>query len=166
MRRSLAPLILSAALFAPAARAEHARINLDVSAAGEQQTAFVDQTPPESGKNDRPVLRARAGEKIKVQWIFTNLYPHKTLANVVVHFYIAREQAVGQKKLPNLNDEQGLIIETAFDMDFKPGGKAGARTSVTIDTPGVYLVRVESRQTDSDHEHFAAIDLVIEDKAP
>lgn len=166
MRRLITALALSVALFAQTARAEHAKINLEVSSPDDKETAFVDQTPPESGKNPRPVLKARVGEKIKVQWFFTNVYPHKTLANVVVHFYIAREQKVGQKNLPDLDDENGLIVETAFDMDFKPGARAGARTSITIDTPGVYLVRVESRQTGSDHEHFAALDLVIEDNEP
>ena len=41
--------------------------------------------------------------------------------------------------------------------------KAGARTRVKIDRPGVYLVRIETRNTQSDHEHFAAIDLVVEE---
>ena len=39
--------------------------------------------------------------------------------------------------------------------------------TLKIDTPGAYLVRVESRNTHSDHEHFAAIDLVVtNEKAP
>jgi hypothetical protein len=46
-------------------------------------------------------------------------------------------------------------------MDFKPGAKAGQRHTVRIDAPGVYLIRVESGKTQSDHEHFAAIDLVV-----
>ena len=54
------------------------------------------------------------------------------------------------------------MLETAFDMDFKPGAKAGQRNTLRIDTPGVYLIRVETRETQSDHEHFAAIDLVVE----
>ena len=58
-----------------------------------------------------------------------------------------------------------MIIETAFDMDFKPGGKAGQKSSVKIDAPGVYLIRLETRNTQSDHEHFAAIDLVVGDEA-
>ena len=164
MRRPLALLAAAAALAATTARAEHAKINLDVIAPGGQQTAHVDQTPPESGKNPRPVLRARAGEPIKVQWVLTNVYPHKTLRDVVVHFYIARQERVGQKTLPPLGDD--VVVETAFDMDFKPGAKAGARTTVRIDQPGVYLVRVETRQTGSDHEHFAAIDLVIAGDKP
>lgn len=142
------------------ARAEHAKINLDVVAPGGQQTAFVDQTPPPSGKNPRPVLRAKAGEPIRVNWMLTNAYPHTTLANVVVHFFIAREAKVGQKELPDPNGD--FVVESAFEMDFKPGAKAGQKNTLRIDEPGVYLIRVETRQTNSDHEHFSAIDLVIE----
>jgi hypothetical protein len=145
---------------------EHAKVNLDVSASGEKVTAFVDQTPPEHGKNPRPVIKARVGEPIKIEWTFTNVYPHKTLENVVVHFYVAKEQAVGQKPTPDLSIEENVVLETAFEMDFKPGAKAGARTKIRVDKPGTYLIRVESRLTPSDHEHFAAVDLVVEAEKP
>jgi hypothetical protein len=152
---------LAALTLSSAARAEHAKITLDVSAPGaQQQTAFVDQTPPVSGKNPRPVLKAKAGDPIKVQWMLTNVYPHKTLENVVVHFFIARESKVGTKEAPDLSGD--VVLESAFEMDFKPGAKAGQRNTLRITTPGVYLVRVETKQTQSDHEHFAAIDLVVE----
>jgi hypothetical protein len=146
------------------ALAEHAKINLDVSSPTDKQTAFVDQTPPDSGKNPRPVLKAKAGEPIRVQWTFTNVYPHKTLENIVVHFFIARIEKVGQKEPADLRGD--VVLESAFEMDFKPGAKAGQRNTLRIDTPGVYLVRVESRLTQSDHEHFSAIDLVIEKEKP
>ncbi len=159
--RPTAPILLGLGLaLAAPARAEHAKISLDVVAPGGQQTAFVDQTPPASGKNPRPVLKAQAGETIRVNWMLTNVYPHKTLQNVVVHAFIARQEKVGQKDLPDPNGE--MVLESAFEMDFKPGAKAGQKNTLRIDEPGVYLVRVETRQTDSDHEHFAAIDLVIE----
>ena len=32
---------------------------------------------------------------------------------------------------------------------------------IKVAEPGVYLIRVETRDTQSDHEHFAAIDLVV-----
>jgi hypothetical protein len=160
VKRTIAVTLATIALTAPPpAHAEHAKITLDVSAPGGKQTAYMDQTPPDWGKNPRPVLKARVGDPIKIQWMFINIYPHKTLENVVVHFFVAREAKAGQKELPELTDD--VVLEAAFDMDFKPGGKAGQRQSIRIDTPGVYLVRVESRQTQSDHEHFAAIDLVI-----
>ena len=148
-------------LVATSARGEHARINLDVVAPGGQQTSFVDQTPPASGKNPRPVLKAKVGETIRVQWTYTNTYPNKTLTDVVVHFFIARQEKVGQKDLPEMNGD-GVIVESAFEMDFKPGAKAGQKQTLRIDHPGVYLVRIETRQTNSDHEHFSAMDLVIE----
>jgi hypothetical protein len=157
--RATLGLILACGL---SARAEHAKINLDVNSKAAQETAFVDQTPPDWGKNPRPVVKAKAGEPIKIQYMLTNVYPHKTLENVVVHFYVAKQSKTGQKETPNLNDEKNVVIESAFEMDFKPGAKAGARTTIKVDKPGVYLVRVETKQTQSDHEHFAAIDLVVE----
>jgi hypothetical protein len=160
MRRLIVPTLLLA--LTSVARAEHAKITLDVSGKTTHETAFVDQTPPDSGKNPRPVVKAKAGEPIKIQYVLTNVYPHKTLENVVVHFFVARQAKVAQKDLPNLGDEKNVVLESAFEMDFKPGAKAGARTSFKIDAPGVYLVRVETKQTQSDHEHFAAIDLVVE----
>ena len=143
--------------------AEHAKVSLDISSSGEQVTAFVDQTPPEHGKNPRPVLKVKANKPIKILWMFTNVYPHKTLENVVIHFYVAREGKVGQAATPDLSVEANVVFESAIEMDFKPGAKAGGRNTLKIDQPGTYLVRVESRQTNSDHEHFAAVDLVVEE---
>jgi hypothetical protein len=140
-------------------RGEHAKINLEVSAPGGQVSASVDQTPPAWGKNPRPVLKAKVHDAIRVNFMLTNVYPHKKLENVVVHFYIAAVKNTGQHELPDLNKE--VFTETAFEMDFKPGAKAGQRGTFRIDQPGVYLVRVETRNTQSDHEHFAAVDLVI-----
>lgn len=162
MRRSSTGLVVIAAgwIWVSPARAEHAKIQLDVSTARDQVSAFVDQTPPEWGKNPRQILKAKANEPIRIQYILTNVYPHKTLENVVVHFFVVRQQKPGQKELPDLKGD--VVIESAFDMDFKPGGKAGQRTTLKIDTPGAYLIRVETRNTQSDHEHFSAIDLVVE----
>ena len=144
-------------------RAEHAKINLEVTVGRETATAHVDQTPPDSGKNPRPVVKAKVNEPIRINYLLTNVYPHKTLENVVVHFYVARQNKVGQKELPDLKGD--VVTESAFDMDFKPGGKAGQRTTLKIDTPGVYLIRIETRNTQSDHEHFSAIDLVVGESA-
>ena len=146
-------------MMASPARAEHAKINLEVTVGGTNVAAFVDQTPPDWGKNPRPVIKAKINEPIRINYLFTNVYPHKTLENVVVHFFIARQKKVGQKELPDLKGD--VVMESAFDMDFKPGSKAGQRSTVKIDAPGVYLIRIESRNTQSDHEHFAAIDLVV-----
>jgi hypothetical protein len=148
-------------LVATTARAEHAKVTLDVESGGKKETAFVDQTPPATGKNPRPVIKVKAGETIKIQWTLTNVYPNKTLPDVLVHSYVVKQTKVGQKELPVIDDD--VEMETAYRMDFKPGGKSGARCKLKIDKPGVYLVRVETSDTQSDHEHFAAIDLVVEE---
>jgi hypothetical protein len=153
---------LVASAIAQYSRAEHAKINLEVTTGAENVAAYVDQTPPDWGKNPRRVIKAKANETIRIQYLLTNVYPHKTLENVVVHFFIARQKKVGQKELPDLKGD--VVIETAFEMDFKPGSKAGQRSTVKIDAPGVYLIRIETRNTQSDHEHFAAIDLVVGDE--
>jgi hypothetical protein len=150
---------ISSALVSATARAEHAKIELEVAGRRGQVTAHVDQTPPEWGKNPRPVLKVRPDESVKVRFLLTNVYPHKTLENVVVHFVVVRQEKVGQKEVPDVKGD--VVLESAFDMDFRPGGKAGQRTTMKISEPGVYLIRVETRNTQSDHEHFAAIDLVV-----
>ncbi len=161
---AILPILLLAANPRPG-RAEHAKVNLEVTnASGEEVASFVDQTPPEHGKNPRPSIRARVGEPIKVRWAFTNVYPHKTLENVVVHFYVARQGMAGQKEAPDLAVEANIVFESAIEMDFKPGAKAGARNTLSVAKAGNYLIRVESRGTGSDHEHFAAIDLIVEAK--
>ena len=163
IRVSMVAWLLLAGLPLSAARAEHAKINLDVVVPGDQKTAFVDQTPPATGKSPRPVIKAKAGEKIKVQWMFTNVYPHKTLENVVLHFFVVREEKAGQETLPDLSSDDAAEVETALEMTFKPGTKAGQKSTIRLDTPGVYLIRIESRETQSDHEHFAAVDLIVEE---
>jgi hypothetical protein len=161
MPRLTIPLttIVMALVIAVPVRGEHAKINLEITTGRDNVAAYVDQTPPDWGKNPRPVIKAKVGEPIRINYLLTNVYPHKTLENVVVHFFIAREQKAGQKELPDLKGE--VVMESAFDMDFKPGSKAGQRSTVRIDAPGAYLVRIETRNTQSDHEHFAAIDLVV-----
>src|SRR5262249_8609643 len=82
VKRTIAVTLATTAWTAPPpAPAEHAKITLDVSAPGGKQTAYMDQTPPDWGKNPRPVLKARVGDPIKIQWMFVNIYPHKTLEN-------------------------------------------------------------------------------------
>ena len=154
---------MSAALFsllALDARAEHFDIKLlAVGPDGVTQQAFADQSPPEGGLNPRPILKARVGDRITVQFIMTNVYPHGMPADAGVHYFIVRERALGQKSVPPL--AQDVVIEGTFALDLKPQARVGARQQVVIRQPGNYLLRVESQRTQRDHEHFAAIDLQI-----
>lgn len=165
MNRAVRLGALCALYLVPAAAlAEHAKITLEVAAGTSKESAHVDQTPPESGKNPRPTIKAKAGQEIKIDWEFTNVYPHKTIEGAILHFYVAKEAKAGAKETPELGEKSpGVIVETAFEMDFKPGGRAKGHHKIKIDKPGAYLVRIETLRTDSDHEHFSAIDLVIEE---
>ena len=112
MRFSLASIAF--VLIATSASAEHAKVTLDVESGGKKETAFVDQTPPDSGKNPRPVFKVKAGEMIKIQWTLTNIYPHKTLEDVLVHSFVAKQGKVGQKDLPSLEGDVEMETATAW----------------------------------------------------
>jgi hypothetical protein len=153
-------LAAAVCLLACAARAEHFNIELVAAAEGAKESSYADQTPPAMGVNPRPVLRARAGQPITVQFIMTNVYPHGVIHNAGIRYYVVKETALGQRTLPPLDG--GLVTEGAFNLDLKPKGRIGGRMRITIPQPGNYLLRVESLRTQNTHEHFSAIDLRVE----
>ena len=160
-------LVVAAMLCLPhLARAEHARIDLQISqfdpTKGEIKlaNASVDQDPPPGGRQPRPVAKVKAGEPLVLQFMFDNLYPHKVIKDARVHYYVVPVGKIGQKTLPDLT--QNVVTEGKFTLNFKPNGRVGARVSFTISKPGIYLLRVQSENTDSDHEHFSAIDVQVE----
>jgi hypothetical protein len=154
--------ILAAALFLPSlARAEHFRIELTVKGATDEATAHSDTDPPPQGTQPRPVCHVKRGEDVIVQFFFSSNFPHDVQKDVTVRFFVAPEKAAGKKSPPDASKPS--IIESNFVMDFKPDtGRVGLRQRLHIDRAGAYLVRVGSEHSDSDHEHFAAIDLVVE----
>jgi hypothetical protein len=88
----------------------------------------------------------------------TNVYPHGSARNAGVRYYLVREKDVGQKTVPPLENP---TIQGNFTFDLKPKARIGVREQVVISQPGIYLLRVESLRTQRDHEHFAAMDLVV-----
>lgn len=143
------------------ARAEHFNIELTVKGAHDQATAHADTDPPHEGVNPRPLCHARKGEELTLQFFVGSNFPHDTIKGVVIHYYIAPEKEAGKKSPPD--PSKPAVLEGSFKMDFKPEtGRVGLRQRLHIDQPGAYVVRIESEHSDSDHEHFAALDLVIE----
>ncbi len=152
------------------ARAEHARIDLQLihidpmtGADGDAVAANADTEPPTGGFNERPVAKVQVGEPLVLQFVLTNKYPHGVLKDVTVRYYLVREDKLGQKNLPDLS--KGTVTEGKFTMNFKPDCRVGAHVAFKVTEPGLYLLRVETLNTDSDHEHFSAIDVQAE-KAP
>ncbi len=161
-------LVAIVALILPlSVHAEHARIELKViphdpvtGAEGEAVTASADTDPPQGGLNKRPVAKVTAGQPLVLQFFLTNTYPHGVKKNVTVRYFVVREEKIGQKEVPSFKD--GAVTDGKFKMPFKPACRVGAQVQFHIDKPGIYLLRVETQNTDSDHEHFSAIDIHVE----
>jgi len=143
-------------------RAEHFEINITVNTPRGQAESHWNTTPPVGGVNPRPVVKAKVGDRVKIDWLMRSEYPHGVLKGVSVHFFVVREGAIGQKPVPDL--KTGKWLESRWVMDFLPDHAARGSVQLTARTAGIYLVRVESQGTEPEagHEHFSAIDLQVE----
>jgi hypothetical protein len=167
MSRFIAVAFLVLAINPWTLRAEHANINLQVfrfdpstGQTSDQVAASADQEPPAGGVQPRPLIKVKAGEPLVFQFILINTYPHGVSKDVTVRYFVVREDAPRQKELPNLSDN--VVTQGNFLLNFRPKARVGARVSFVIRDPGVYLLRVDTLNTGSDHEHFSAIDLRVE----
>jgi len=164
--KSRCAAVLFALLFCPfAARAEHASIDLQVSQVdpltGQTRNgrASSDQEPPPSGNDKRPVVKVKARHPLTVQFIYQNTYPHGDIRDAGVEYFVVPVEKTNQKTVPDLKN---AVTRGKFTLNFKPKAKVGARVALTIQKPGIYLLRVQSENTNSDHEHFSAIDVIAE----
>jgi hypothetical protein len=164
----LRTLFAVVALLLPAvAVAEHAniklrilRIDAETGKVREEAEAAADEEPPAGGINPRPMFKAKANEPLMMQFILTNAYPHGELKDVTVRYFLVRADRAGQKTLPDL--KQGTVTQGQFKVNLKPKARVGARVAFTIRERGVYLLRVDTLNTKSDHEHFSAIDVQVD----
>ena len=153
--------VLALLLCARSASAEHFEIDLSIDTGKEKIRSSADTYPPAEGHHPRPVCHAKKGEPLTFQFFLTSNFPHDTIKGVIVRYFIRPQRKVGQSEIPDASDDS--VTEGRIVMDFKPNtGRVGIRQPVHVDKPGAYLVRVETANSDSDHEHFSAIDLVVE----
>lgn len=124
-------------------------------------TERTDELPSVAKPHPRPVFTSDGHETLVVSWKATNVGEQDTFENVLIHCFVVLEEKSGQLTVPSLEDP---LHESALTMDFKPGSSAAGEFSLTIDKPGAYLVRVETRNMldKHGHEHYAALDLVRE----
>jgi hypothetical protein len=158
LRRMVLPA-LCVAFTAPAAWAEHATIKLQVTGPDGRQESFADQEPPPGGIKRRPRMTVKRGDPLIFEFLLTNAYPHKQIDGVTVRYFVVRTGTFGMKELPDLKN--AAVTQGSVGMNFKPKCRVGARFNVRIDEPGIYLVRVDTQNTESDHEHFSALDLEV-----
>lgn len=155
-------------ILASAVRAEHAAINLRVIRVDSQtreekdeiNTTVVHQEPPGENVEQRPLFKARVGEPLVIQFILTNTYPHGEKKDVRIRYFVVREAKAKQKTVPD--PREGGVAQGRFTLNYKPKCRVGVRQTFTINEPGSYLLRVQTENTDSDHEHFAAIEILVE----
>lgn len=155
--------LLLLAILTPLARAEHFEIQLTVSgSADEKATSFSDTCTAArpQGFKPRPVCRVKANDELVLQFFLTSNFPHEVIKNVTIRYFVVAEGKAGQDAVPSRDN---AVTQGHFVMDFKPNtGKVGVRQRLKIEKPGTYLVRVESDNSDNDHEHFSALDLIVE----
>jgi hypothetical protein len=165
MKRFCALALLCLAACPLLTRAEHARIDLRVmqrdpesGQVQKEETAAADQEPPTGGVQPRKLFEVKAGKPLLLQFHLMNTYPHGENKGVVLRYFVVRVKKVNQKELPPL--DKGVVTRGQFTMNFKPKTLVGgARVQFTLPEPGIYLLRVDTANTNSDHEHFSAIDL-------
>jgi hypothetical protein len=148
-------------------RAEHAIIDLLVlridpatDVPTEEGGSSADREPPLGGLHPRPLVHVKANDPLALQFVLTNAYPHGEKKNVTVRYFVVREEKAGQKALPDLT--KNVVTQGRFTLNFKPKCRVGGRVRFALKQRGLYLLRVETLNTDSDHEHFSAIDIQAE----
>jgi hypothetical protein len=143
-------------------KAETFSIDLEVQAGKKGPKAKAETRVVGEKPKPRVVVKAKAGETIKVHWVLRNTDPKATVKDVLVHFFAVREEKVGQAAVPKLGKD--VAAESALTMDFPPKDSAEGNLSFTITRKGAYLIRLETigalRGQDG-HEVFAALDLVV-----
>jgi hypothetical protein len=160
IRACLLTLFVHTFLGSPS-QAHHFTIDLEAKSAANAQKAGTDTLAPGIKNHLRPVLDVNAGQPVKVQWTLTNRDARESFKNVLVHFFVVKEDQAGQQRVPEL--KKGVAVESALTMDFRPGERARGELTFTLNTPGVYLLRLETIGAAvgvDGHEHFAALDLV------
>jgi hypothetical protein len=157
----LALLLVAWPAFLPSARAEHFTIELKAKTGENTKTAKTDAVALGEKPKPRGMLEARAGQDISVKWTLTCTAKKEEFKDVTVHFFVVKEEKVGQLAVPKLDKD--VTAESALTMDFKPKDKSDGELTFKIETPGNYLLRLETLNGAGaeGHEHFAALDVVV-----
>ena len=119
------------------------------------------ETPTTKKPPPRPVAELTHDQAARVSWRVENTSTSEEFRDVLVHFFVVREEKIGQDKVPKLTND--VAYEGALTTDFKPREKADWNWTLNIHEPGNYLLRVETigMLKKHGHEHYAALDLIV-----
>jgi hypothetical protein len=123
------------------------------------------ETPTTKKLRPRQVVKLTCNKPIDVSWHAENTSETEEFKDVLVHFFVVKEEKTGQTEIPKLTKD--VTYEGALNMDFKPHDDADWQWTLNIHEPGSYLLRVETigMQNQHGHDHYAAMDLVVMDAA-
>ena len=163
MFRFLIGLIALCGLLKSSAFADEAfSIDLTVSAGKASKTVHGESAAPLTRPKNRETVEAKAGERVTVKWKFVNTDQKTTIKDVTIHFYAVIAENAAQAAIKKL--DQGVIAESALNMDFGPKEANEGELHFAIDRPGLYLLRVETIGAvagPAGHEEFAALDVNV-----
>ena len=136
------------------------RVQIDVGDR-QVQTKETLASPTSAKPAPRPIVELVRDTPARVSWHAQNTSKSEEFKNVLVHFFVVKEEQTGQAEVPKLN--QAPTYEGALTTDFKPHEQADWQWMLNIHEPGTYLLRVETigMRPAHGHEHFAALDLVV-----
>jgi hypothetical protein len=155
--------LVSWVLASGSAQAHHFAIDLEVKAPKGNQAAHAQKAALGEKPKPRSALEVKAGDKIAVRWTLRSTAVKETAKDVLVHFYAVKISKLGEPPPSKL--DKNVVTETALTMDFKPKDKTEGELHFQIDQPGFYLLRLETRGAavgPDGHEHFAALDLIVQ----
>ena len=138
-------------------RAEDFSVGLQARSQAQQQVARS-----ADASKARPVLAAKAGENLRVQWTVMNAEKGPAVPDVTVHVFLERESAAGQIEPPKPGAQ--AAYESALIMDFEPGAKSSGDLLVQAPGSGIYLLRVETigAAKKLGREYFTALDVKVQ----
>jgi hypothetical protein len=160
IRAAVLGLLTATVLCGPAA-AHHFAIDLEAAAGAERQKASAESLAAGVTAKPRGVLHVKTGAPVTVKWMLTATDPKETYKNVLVHYFVVKEDRPGQQRVPPLTKD--VVAEGALTVDFRPGDHTRGEVTFTLDNAGAYLLRVEtigSAAGTEGHEHYAALDVV------
>lgn len=143
-------------------RAESFVVTLELQGAHGKQSVTNAIAASRTANKPRAKFKAQVNESLKVLYRIGHNSP-TPIEDVLVHLYVAPEEQLNQMRPPNLKSEL-VILESALVMDFKTNHIAQGTFSFKVNRPGIFLVRVESLDSENTllDESFAAIDLEIQ----
>jgi hypothetical protein len=155
-------VLLAAIASTPAAFADHLKFEAEVRCENVKRTCSTGVFGPNTKLGSRATLEVPIGKAITVTWKVAHIDRRDPLKDVVIHFFVVKEEKAGQAAIPKL--DRDVIAESALTMDFKPGDKQTAELVIQMDVRGTYLLRIESIGAAvgiGKHEDFAVLDLIV-----